>query len=794
MERWFIVLKTKEIIKKNLRLLLYVVFVLGLTIYLFIDTSGEAKGKAGNTSNLTAMPNEPTTESEATSESEVGEVEEQEVESFVEEDGRRDNRLSVVTGNPTEIDGHVQVSENESFELYLKEDNLSIIVRDKKTGAVMYSTVERPDKSNEKWSAFVKSGIVVEYLVGTNIVYSQADMSTKNLEKAIVKTSEGFTAHLNFKDLGISFDVKVQLNKNGLNISVPEESVREEGTQYQIGNLYLYPFLGYSKMDEEDGYLFLPDGSGALISLEDHRGQFRQPYSESVYGTNYGIDDPYVLSLKEGQVTTKEPNIITAPIFGVVHTNKAFGFLGVIEEGDYNAKIEAYPNGAILPYNWTTGKFIYRQFFNQSTSKNSGTMVVKQKKRNAFNATIQYNFVSGEEATYVGLAKSYREYLLKNDLINQDEAASEFRMKLDFLGADIKKGLLSNEIVAMTTFSEMDEILTSFQEEGLTSLEVTLKGWQENGIYGGYAQNKYAAEKALGGNRELNQLLAKYQNEIPIYLYDDALRFNSETQSSAWFNLVTKLNKRVLAENVYGNRFKEFNFLQPETSTELLEKRTASTAVTDYAGVTLGGITDHLFGYYAKGKEYGRKETLDVYNQLIEHISEDTSLMLDNSIQPYWQFATSLTNFPVTTSDYIFESEAIPFFSIALRGVVTRYAPYGNFVANKEEYKLQLIEQGIYPTYLITKNDPSELKNTNSSSVYSSKIGDYSDEILALYNELSMVQEEIGNGQIEDYMKEKEMVIVQFDNGKKLVLNYGETAEQIDGISLSAYSYKVVSK
>ncbi len=658
----------------------------------------------------------------------------------------------------------------------------------------MYSTVENPEKSNEKWSNFVQSPVVIEYLVGTNIVYSQADMKSADLVKEVHVADNGFNAHLNFRDLGISFDLKVTLDDQGLQVEVPADSIQEENEKFAIGNLYLYPFLGYSKMDEEPGYLVIPDGAGALISLKDHYGQYSQPYSEPVYGTNYGIDDPYVLSLKEGQVTTSEPNTVTAPIFGIVHTNKALGFVGIVAEGDNNATIEAYPNGAILPYNWATSKFTYRRFFNQSTSKDKGTMVVRQKQRNSFDAKIEYKFVSGADADYVGLAKNYRTYLLDNEILTATDHADDFQMKLDFLNADVKEGLLKDSVVAMTSFDEVDQIVADLQKEGLDDLTVTLKGWQDKGIYGGYAQSSYEAEKKVGGNSALNQLLENYKGKVPIYLYDDALRFNPETQNSTWVDLMTKLNKRTLTEEVHGQRFEAFNYLRPTETQKLLTERIDSQSIKNQQGILLAGITNHLFSYSVRGKEYGRDHTLELYQEAIESASQTQDLLLENPIQPFWKYTDRLIDVPIDSSNYVFQDRSIPFFAIALKGVVPRYATYSNFVANKQEFKLKLLEQGVNPSYLLTAENPSELNNTNSSDVYSSKFENYQKEIVALYQELQAVTNEIGPTMIADHEVEDNRVIVTYENGKKLLLNYTDQAQTIDGQEVTGYSYKVVSQ
>src|SRR5699024_10176503 len=296
------------------------------------------------------------------------------------------------------------------------------------------------------------------------------------------------------------------------------------------------------------------------------------------------------------------------------------------------------------------------------------------------------------------------------------------------------------------------------------------------------------------GNTVLNQLLETYKGKIPIYLYDDPLRFNPETQNSTWFNLVTKLNRRKLVEEVHGQRFDSFNYLNPNDSKKLLQNRLKSQSLTEYEGIAIDGISNHLFSYSVKGKEYGRDQILESYQQMIQKAGESKQVLLQNPIQPYWQYANGLTEVPVYSSNYVFQDQSVPFFAIALKGLIPRYAPYTNFIANQQEYKLKLIEQGVSPSYLLTSENPSELNNTNSSGIYSSQFKNYEKEIVDLYKELEEVNESIGQTLIKDYEVDGDQVVVSYENGKVLLLNYSEESKNIQGQTVEGYSYKVVSQ
>lgn len=800
-----------KIIKQNLRLSLFTLFVIVLTVYLFIDTSGNSNL---NTGGATELPVDTVDEiGDETTEDNMGQMLEEEMaesdlpesdevimdnisdeEMLPELDNDEifiEDRAEFVEDDVNEIDNHIKITENNKLALYLKEENLSLIVRDKQSGAVMYSTVEDPQGSNEQWTNFMKSGIVVQYLVGTNIVYYQADMYSNNPENDISYTENGFTANISYSDLGISFDVTVSLEDNDVVVHIPEDSIIEADDQFKIGNIYVYPFMGYTKLDEEPGYMLIPDGSGASVSLDNKNGQYRQPYSEMVYGSNIGIDDPYVLSLMYGMVTTNEPNNIMAPIFGMNHDNKEFGYLGVIEEGDWSAHIQAYPNGAILPYNWITSRFTYRQFYNQSTSQTSGTMVIRQRERNPFDVTVRYRFVTGEDANYMGMAKSYRDYLLTNGLVESKDTANSPLMRVDLLGADIEDGMLGKNVVPVTTIEQADELLGDLTENGVDNLMVIYKGWQNNGVYGGLAQNSYTVDSKLGSMSDLEELINKYSSTTPIYLYDDAIRFNPDMQNDVFVDLTTKFNKRLFRESVHGKVFSSFNFLQPEESVSRLQNRLNSLG-DGIPNLVLSGISNNVFSYLDDSVENSRIKTADIFSNAIKETSENLNTNLETPFQPYWKHTDAFIDMPIESSGYVFETESIPFLSMTLNGIVPFYTTYTNFQSNQTDFFLRLIESGARPSYLLTHENSAELYNTNSSYIYSSEYANYKDEIISMYDEFSTVHEAIDGSTMSDYEKDGNQVVVTYDNGVRILINYSDESQVINDFEVESKSYKVV--
>ncbi|KAB8128061.1 hypothetical protein F9U64_16710 [Gracilibacillus oryzae] len=631
----------------------------------------------------------------------------------------------------------------------------------------------------------------MEYLVDTNIVVYRADMYSENPAKTITKNDNGFVAAISYPELEISFEVHVTLTDKGITVDVPQDSIEENSDKYKMAGLYVYPFLGYSVLGEREGYMFIPDGSGALIHLKDNNGKFKQPYSEMVYGGNAGIDDSYVLSLFNRMDPFNDPENILAPVFGMVQTDSEIGYLGIIEEGKFSSKIEAYPSGAILPYNWITSKFIYRQVYNQPTSQDTGTMVVRQKNRNDFDIKVHYQFVTGEQANYMGLADKYRDYLLGNQLIA--DLDTPFKARIDFLGSEVEQGLIRKKDVPMTTFSQADGILTDLQENGVSNILSIYKGWQEGGMYGGLPIRSFDPESGLDTGLSLKELIDNASDkDIDLYLYQDALRINTEEWKNTRYDLMKKFNKRTYSEDVYGNVYQSFNYLNPASSVDLLERMAEAYQSEAIDQIAVSGISNQLFSYSEGSNEFDRIATKEQYEKIISDYHNQFDLLLEQPFSYLWNKTNAIIDLPTNSSNYVFTDEDIPFISLTLKGLVPMYAEYTNFQANQDEFFLQLVEQGINPSFYITNENPSALKNTNSSDIYSSQYERYEEMIPSYYKELAALHEEIGEAMITAHEREGEMVKITYDNGVIVYVNYSDAAQTMDDTPLEAMSYKVV--
>ena len=694
------------------------------------------------------------------------------------------------------IDGHKIIAENEVWEMYLKENSLSIILRNRETSAVIYSTVEMPDpEDNILWQTFMSSGIAIEYLVGTNQIPSRANMFTKNTEVRVSTNESGFGAFIDFVDIGISFELNVTLTDEGFIAHIPEESIVEAQDRYKLGSVYVFPFLGYSRLGMREGYMFVPDGSGMLIYLEDNRGAFTVPFSKMVYGNDFGIAQPYILSLFNGIQFAQEPEKILAPVFGMVHSDSQIGFLGIIEEGEYHASIEAYPSGVVTSFNWISAKFTYRQVYVMQTSRISrggGALTVRQRDRNDFDIKIRYEFVTGDSANYAGLAARYRNFLLNQGMIQKKDI--DFNVRIDFLGAEKEDGLFHRRPVRMTTTDQAGRILKSLRNLGVTNILTVYHGWQYGGI-NSFPISGFTAEPIIGGNEGVRNFVEEMNKiGIDVFLAHDALRINPEEHGGMSHYAMRGVDRFLFEEEVFGNVYSVFNFLNPRHSVRIMGEAQKSYLDNYIYNIMISGISNTLFSHLDDGVHRDRGQTANSYREIIANLDASSNLILEKPFSYLWRYTGAIVDFPTSSSNYVFADRDVPFLALALRGLVPLYADYTNFKANPREHFLRLAEQGIFPSFLITYEDPSKLMHTNSSHIFTSKYENFRDTIKDFYEPLKNLHESIRDALVTDRTTKDGLVRVAYDNGIVVYINYNDEQVVAGEQVIEAKSFEVVRK
>ena len=814
-------------------------------------------------------------------------------------------------------EGYKLVAENSQFNLYLLESTMAVIVQSKADGSLMYSTVQNPNTGNATWKGFYQSGIVIEYLEDVKDKAIQGDFINNANTITYEYAENAFIAHVDFTDLGISFDVNVSLDEDGMHVHIPTDSIVEvkdqtyivilndegeeervdtakytkteeeteyvlydaagnsyivdktyyvsgkddnvtvkdsAGTQitlplaaaqetpttvytkdaagvagavnagditsvvkntyikatlldgtatrypadkvvqiseysYTIASFFVYPFMGHSRAGEGQGYMIIPDGQGAIVGFEDNEGRYTSPYDKQVYGVNIGVEDQFH---SEDRVQAED---VIMPVFGMVHTNSQIAVLGVIEQGDIGARIQAYPNGVRnLPFDWVTAKYTLRFVFNQPMGPSAGNVATRTEKRRDFDIVQHFLLESGESANYAGLAVAYRDYLIEQETF-AEAAEREFDVQLDFLGLERENYILGKQDVVMTDFEQAAAIMDELAAAGVENMSVTYRGWQTNGLTGGVPTDSYSPGRSLGGASGLKALAEKAaQMGVPFTLEADVLSLNTETHPTLTFSALKKITSQTWSRPTFGMVYDTLYYCNPATTESAATTLVDQMVKAGIPGISFTGITQLLADYYYRDAYHDTSEMAAVYSGIIDRANDSLLTTLTSPNAYLWRYANVINDLPVAGSDYTYTDAEIPFLTIALSGQIPYYVEYVNFQANTHEFFLHLMEQGARPSFLLTWEDPIELQNSNSSSIYSSRYELYKDMIVEWYTDLETLFDVVGeDGMIMNHERSGDMVKVTWDNGTLVYLNFGDKTAEMDGVSLEKLSFKVVN-
>ncbi len=684
-----------------------------------------------------------------------------------------------------DADGKVMI-ENENYIMYLDELTLGIVIEDKKTG-FRYESTKQDENSNVSWKGFLNSGISVEFYSQRSTMPERVDLQKGDIEKIFTYYNNGFDVVLNYRNYEFSMCLEVTLLEDGIRAVVKKDSITE-GETYKLGSIYLYPMFGATKLDEEAGYMFVPEGAGALINLDHNHNKYKTPYNKKIYGTNAGIDKFSTSEIYRPAV--KENEEITIPVYGMIYTEKKQGFLGIVEDGQYNAEILAYPNGVITEYNWISTKFNFREVYTMQTAASSGVPTY-EKVPYLRDVGVVFKLVSEEKADYTGLAKVYQKYLI--DSGNLKKERDSFQVKLDFFGADSKKWFIFDVVVPMTTIEQMNRMITDLVENEVKDVLPVYTAWQVDGISLNYGSGNFKIEKKLGSQRKLFSLIEELsEKEISLVLKQDFLLANPKRFYNTSTDIVKGINQVIVEEPTNAWIYNSMYYMTPSRTLEFAKKFMKRYKDTPVNNVAISEISNTLFSYYSNGKVYSRGDTAYKYQETMETMNS-LNLSLESPADYLWQYTKQYYNMPLSTSGYSYLSEEIPFIPMVLKGYIPYWADYSNFEANETKFFLKMIEYGAYPSFLLTEESPNQLRNTNSSYIYTSEYKVLKPMIENYYREIGDVLRLVEGTEIisHNYIK-NDIVSVIYGNGIQIIINYSNENYNNGNVAVPAMSFVVI--
>ncbi|QNK56276.1 DUF5696 domain-containing protein [Paenibacillus sp. PAMC21692] len=633
------------------------------------------------------------------------------------------------------------------------------------------------------WRSNLLSPVMLEYIDASSSK-SQTKLTNWMEERGVLAFEEmedGFRATYHFNSTGFKIPVEVTLREDYVEVRIIDGGITEGALS--LLNLKAYPMFGSQPSIDKEGYLLLPDGSGALARFEENRSNDKSVYREPVYGSDLAFYN---------EVTNRSE--VKMPVFGLKSGKQSF--LGVLTEGEEYAKLFAAPAGSLGNGNWITAEWQYRIKFFQSTDRRGveGFYTFSKERFEAAERSVRYYLLEGEDVGYPAMAAKFRDYLIQErGLQRLPSGDGDIPFFADIVAADLKQGPLWDDYIVGTTTGEAERMLRELTDAGIGSITAIYHGWQRYGYssHGGVLP----ADRRIGGNKGLESL-ANTAGELGGKLLLAAnYSLNNSGRGGFW-----SLNDGL--RNLAGTLL-----YQPLPAKEedvpivspLYSFRKALGDLPEYEKLGVdgilftGGIGSSLNTDFNSRNQATRSEVLDGQQAVLAATAETIGYAAAENASFY--SLPGISHIHRIADDYsydIFVDEAVPFAQIALHGLVTYTSEWGNL---RDEYKsdyLKSVEYGAYPAYVFTAAASGAFKKAYSVWYYSMNYKDWIDVAAEQYERLNEALRDVQDAFIVDHATlapgVKETV---YENGHAVIVNYNAEPYQGDGYVVGASDFAI---
>ena len=707
--------------------------------------------------------------------------------------------------------GFEAMMENTSLKVYFEKDSFSLIMQNKATGYYWSSRPEYQGYSENRedntaarnlmnsglWVDYVRSSNIANSAITTASLYTLADVSyvtngaldldnldltspfaleNNSYQRSRVTTTvqnvtaNGFHVFVDLKFLQITLVMQIRLTEQGITASLDTSTVNETGTTYQLLSVVPFPFLGSTREDVYPGYFVIPDGVGTLIRTN-------QRYDTSFQADFYGSDVGY------GRTSIPQ---LSLPMYGVVHQVDEDALVGVVESGSEHASLHATFWGRSSRYHRIHTRFHYRKIFRQLINQaGDGFDTIAAEGVNT-TFKISYQLLAGNQANYIGIANAYRHSLMERYSFTPRVDATQPSIHLAYLVNEQEPSFFGTSSLRMTSYDAIRQATTRFEEEGIAYQDISILGWSEDGY-------RYRApyQRQFVDRSGLTAFVNGLSDEQQVYLTHDYTRSSELSRRVQRERDVARNYSKVLMEQTVsrlGSNPLDLYWLNPDEALNQWETDRDSFASNE-VGASFESLGSTLFSYY-DGERQSRTATLEAYRSMLSSSSKTLLAQANEYALPYMQ---GYLEMPITNAQYDYYSDLAPIVPTVLKGLMPVYTPYLNFNAVGQDRVLQMIDFGVFPSYILTEKPTSDMRFTYSNVFYTTALSDFEDEIVATYEQVASALTPV----LHDTVIHREvlaigLVKVTYDSGVAIYINYAPYSQSSEGITLGAQSFEVL--
>lgn len=777
--------------------------------------------------------------------------------------------------------GYGKIYENNNFEYYFSPTKMILKILNKKTGFVWSTgagtlTEEEQEENcrnitinSEKYQTcgidvLPGSGSARAHAQVNQLLYITWFKNKKNesvfLESSKISLSQ-FLQHkddpsqwilklqiIDGKNFELGINVRFSFDEDGFSVKVLDSEITGANRD-MVSAIYLLPNLGQSGgkirpctlvnvdengygdctwSDEEinnprtnlPGYIFIPDGSGALIRFDDIK-YYNSTYYFDVYGDPFRKTD-YTVAEWSDNIYIQEKDMvplkqIMMPVWGVAYGNNQDAFVAYVKQGAEYLGIEfegRSTGSAGFEYSKVKPRFERNRKYNYYIDGRAQDQILTADENYDYDIEVKYDFLHGDgsdgtaPANYIGMALKYRDYIVSEGLVKTNVTIKN-GPRVDFLVCDVKNGLFGYSEVIGADTDDIKNIFNDLNSNNVKNINSSLFGWQDGGVS---TSNPGKADfNSNAGGKKGFQSVVDLAETLG---YDISFQTQYGMINGAQFNAVgaycVKALSRDYSSFVVSDMTKPitwWHYTNPNVAMSWLNDQADVLTTLGDVGITINGVSTNLTPDYEKKIDYAM--SANIATNGTAKASQKVTLGADNPNFYLWKNLDNFYDIPVYNSQYLAETDSVPFLEIVLSGLVNLYAPYANLSFYDTKAMLKMVEYNLNPSFMITAESNIDLNYTNSRDYFSTSYADYRDLIIEMNEKVvsilnavqgktivnRIVVEDETDGELGLYINEYAV----YENGKiddstrvKVAINYLDRAITYKGVVIQPLSAMIL--
>lgn len=594
--------------------------------------------------------------------------------------------------------------------------------------------------------------------------------------------------------------LEYHLEEDNLIAQIDPDKVTYNSDSFYLVDIDLLEFFGAADATQ-DGYLFVPDGSGALIYLDRTKKDV-----PSYIGTVYGQDVTNLINM--GKKSEVDQSVtVRLPVFGLKSGEQAW--FAVIEGSEARAEIHAEAAGNTGSYNHVYAGFSYLSYGSISLGDVVGTNSFQMYSRPEFTDTFQvrFGFLHGEDADYTGMAHYYQDYLAERGALVRQDKTDGIPMYLNLIGAVDKlksvMGIKHRAVESMTTYAQATQIVNELQQEGVEHLKISYAGWSRGGFHGTAPRAAAALRQLEDGGVTMDVFLEDMEKRnIPVfhtaqlqYVYKDVWGddYNPSAHSPRYYDkTIVKTGEYLIPNGILEDD--NIDLISPYFVNEKAQQFVDRTEKYALRGVSVGTLTSDLFSDFADARYTDRDEACRQNAQVLDTFDAfyGRNVMGSNSNAYTLAYLSDVVEVPFDSNRAQIIDEVIPFYGMVLHGYKDFAGQPLNMADDYATMVLKSVECGAGVSFEWIYEDNQKLKNTDYDDLYSVNYGIWKEKAVETWKKVNDAVGGVQGQLITDHRKLAEGVFkTTFEDGSSVIVNYNTDPVVQDGKTIEAQDFIV---